>query len=191
MYFDPTIVNSPASYTIRLSSPHHGLASFGASAYGTPQQAASAAAVNQFAQGPAGTVSGHEQLSPNITGTILKYVVSHPKSAMVDQPWEAIQWKEGRWTILVTNYAGSTIPTQTAKAVVAALNNYYLPAPQIGGNIYVSMWQPAGQTSPTTEVDVQWEEGSMEYAVDAYNANPVDTAVSMAVSMKAYPSAHN
>lgn len=111
LYFDPYILKSPGSYTIRL-----------ATAYQTPQQAAEAAAVYQYAQGPTGTVSGQEQLSAQISGTVLQYTAASSTSAMASQPWTAIRWHEGRWTAEVTDYAQSTPPTQVAQAVVAALN---------------------------------------------------------------------
>lgn len=188
MYFDPTILKSPGSYTIQLSAPHQALASFGAAVYPSAQDAANAAAVNRYAQGPAGTVSGHERLSATITGTVLTYTPSSGSSVMTDRPWTAIQWQEGRWTIRVTHYAAQSMPTSVAKRVVAVLNQYYLPVPQMSGHIYVSLSQPSGST-PTTEVDIQWDEGRMVYSVDAYNATPINTAVRLAVSMTAYPPA--
>ncbi len=188
MYYDPTVTEQPVpSYSIQLSSPSASLASFGAASYSSDRQAAVAAAINPYAQGPGGTTNGQKDLGSHITGTVVIYN-GQATSSMTNQPWAAVTWHEGRWLIDVSNYGSTTVPTAEAKQVVAVLATHYLPPPQIQGALFVSLYKNSGASTASMEVDAQWEEGSTTYMVDAYNGavNPLDTAIRMAIAMTPY-----
>ena len=188
MYYDRTVTEEPVpSYSVQLSSRSASLASFGATSYSSAQQAADAAAINPYAQGPGGTTNGQEDLGSHISGAVITYN-GQATSAMTNQPWAAVTWHEGRWLIDVSNYGSTTVPTAEAKQVVAVLATHYLPPPQIQGALFVSLYKNSGASTASMEVDAQWEEGSTTYMVDAYNGavNPLDTAIRMAIAMTPY-----
>lgn len=96
----------------------------------------------------------------------------------------SIQWSEGKWNIQVTNQNTLAAATPLADEIAKFLDQNTMPAPNDNATIRVTSSSDGG----TVTVDVLWQEDENLYQLTTTQAaaNPIDTALSMAISMEPY-----
>lgn len=177
------------NYSVQFSSPHNRLATFSGSTYtGMSADGAVRFTRNLPQDGHISKSSVH--LTSGIVAKEVTFVA--PAHSAKEVSSASLSWSEGRWHILVVNNQTTHVPTNQANEVAAYLHTHFMPVPNSKGTILVTSYpgenangEPTGQS---TSEYVTWQEGQHVYEVDTYShaKNPIETGLSMAISMRPY-----
>ncbi|GMA63379.1 hypothetical protein NZD89_26405 [Alicyclobacillus fastidiosus] len=96
----------------------------------------------------------------------------------------SIQWTEGKWNIQVTNENTLAAATPLADDVAKFLDQNSMPVPHDDATIHVT----SSSDGSSVNVDVIWQEDDNLYQLTTTqaSANPINTALAMAISMEPY-----
>lgn len=108
--------------------------------------------------------------------------LSYNHQAVWTKSDNSLWWTEGRWHIRVTQSGGTQAPVNTANQIVNYLEKNFMPVPHDAGMIWVD------DKGDSMDVGVAWQEGTEVYEVSTNESclKPIDTALAMAIAMKAY-----
>jgi hypothetical protein len=177
------------NYSVQYSSPHNRLATFSGSTY-TGMSADGAVRLNLNLPQDGHISESSVHLTSGIVAKEVTFVA--PAHSAMEVSSASLSWSEGRWQILVVNSQTTQVPTNQANEVAAYLHTYFMPVPNSKGTILVTSYpgenvngEPTGQS---TGEYVTWQEGQHVYEVDTYShaKNPIQTGLSMAISMRPY-----
>lgn len=105
-------------------------------------------------------------------------------TAQTEGRMDVLGWREGRWLVVVGE--PRSMPLQSAKLVAEYLHQHFMPVPEPQGTADGMIVVDVESDGPHTEV--AWQEGRWVYSTgtDPKAANPIDTGLTMALSMRQF-----
>lgn len=161
------------SYQVTLSSPPVPVAQFGSAIFSSTQYAA-------------------QQVDRMVSKAGLTYPGPGPSVdlgdgidavAALQHHVNVLAWSQGSWSVVVGD--ARQVPLHTAKQVVSYLSRHYMPDPAGSGVAVIVVM--VGKTGIRTSVG--WQEGRWVYTTATFptTAQPITTALALALSMRRYP----